>query len=266
METGSIETSSDAEGLKPRRRGIYLLPNLLTTGCLFSGFYAIVAAIDENFVPAGRAIFIAMIFDTLDGRIARLTKTESAFGKEYDSLADMVAFGLAPAIVAYQWGVVRIAEYGHDWGRFGWLACFLYAVTAALRLARFNTRAAADKRYFEGLPSPSAAANVAAFVWFSSVWRPPGLVGLIAAFVVTASAGALMVSRFSYPAFKQFNLDRRIKFAYIGIVPLFFVLVAIDPPTMLLSMFATYALSAPILWLGRRIRRASRASPPPSPG
>src|SRR5262249_1750787 len=185
--------------------GIYLLPNLLTTGCLFSGFYAIVAAIDEHFASAGRAIFIAMIFDTLDGRIARLTHTESAFGKEYDSLADMVAFGLAPAIVAYQWGVVRIAEYGHYSGRFGWLACFFCAVAAALRLARFNTRTAADKRYFEGIPSPSAAANVAAFVWFSSVWRTPGLIGLIAAFVVTATAGALMVSRFSYPSFKQFN-------------------------------------------------------------
>jgi len=251
-------TAPEATG--PRSRGIYLLPNLLTTGCLFSGFYAIVAAIDEHFAQAGKAIFIAMIFDTLDGRIARLTRTESAFGKEYDSLADMVAFGLAPAIVAYQWGVVRIAEYGHYWGRFGWLACFLYAVTAALRLARFNTRAAADKRYFEGLPSPSAAANVAAFVWFSSVWREPGLVGLIAAFIVTATAGLLMVSRFSYPSFKQFNLDRRIKFAYVIIVPLFFVLIALDPPTMLLSMFATYALSAPVLWVARRIRRAIRSS------
>jgi CDP-diacylglycerol---serine O-phosphatidyltransferase len=121
---------------------------------------------------------------------------------------------------------------------------------------------AADKRYFEGIPSPSAAANVAGFVWFSSVWREPGLIGLIAAFVVTATAGALMVSRFSYPSFKQFNLDRRIKFAYVIIVPLFFVLVASDPPTMLLSIFATYALSAPTLWLGRRIRRAIRGPTP----
>ncbi len=268
MQTDT-ETEPAAQGLKPRGKGIYLLPNLLTTGCLFSGFYAIVAAIDENFAPAGMAVFIAMIFDTLDGRIARLTKTETAFGKEYDSLADMVSFGLAPAIVAYQWGVVRIAEYGHYWGRFGWLACFFYAVTAALRLARFNARAAtADKRYFEGLPSPSAAACVAAFIWFSSWWREPGLVGLIAAFAVTATAGLLMVSRFSYPSFKQFNLDRRIKFAYMIIVPLFFVLVASDPPTMLLSMFATYALSAPVLWLARRVRRSSRGAPtgPSTPG
>jgi len=243
------------------RRGAYLLPNLLTTGCLFSGFYAIVAAIDKNFAPAGMAVFVAMIFDGLDGRIARLTRTETNFGKEYDSLADMVAFGLAPAIVTYQWGVVRIAEYGREWERFGWLAAFFYAVAAALRLARFNARAAtADKRYFEGLPSPSAAAVVAAFVWFSSNWREPGLVGLVAAFLVTVSAALLMVSSFSYPSFKQFDMDRRIKRAYMIIVPLFFVLIAIDPPTMLLSMFATYALSAPVLWVSRRIRRASRGT------
>ncbi|MBX5460308.1 MAG: CDP-diacylglycerol--serine O-phosphatidyltransferase [Steroidobacteraceae bacterium] len=244
------------------RRGAYLLPNLLTTGCLFSGFYAIVAAIDKNFAPAGMAVFVAMIFDGLDGRIARLTRTETHFGKEYDSLADMVAFGLAPAIVTYQWGVVRIAEYGREWERFGWLAAFFYAVAAALRLARFNARSAtADKRYFEGLPSPSAAAVVAAFVWFSSNWREPGLVGLVAAFLVTVSAALLMVSSFSYPSFKQFDMDRRIKRAYMIIVPLFFVLIAIDPPTMLLSMFATYALSAPVLWVSRRIRRASRGTP-----
>src|SRR2546421_180433 len=170
-----MSTDQTLQDLKPRRKGIYLLPNLLTTGCLFSGFYAIVAA---------------------------------------------------------------------------------------LRLARFNARAAgADKRYFEGLPSPSAAAIVAAFVWFSSEWREPGLAGLIAAFLVTASAGALMVSGFSYPSFKQFDLDRRIKFVYMLLVPLFFVLIAIDPPTMLLSTFGTYALSAPLLWVGRRLRRAVRGAP-----
>src|SRR5215468_4521686 len=215
-------TSDTPEPARARRKGIYLLPNLLTTGCLFSGFYAVVAAIDQHFDKAGMAVFAAMIFDTLDGRIARLTKTESAFGKEYDSLADMVAFGLAPAIIAYQWGVVRIAEFGRYWGRFGWLACFFYAACAALRLARFNARSAtADKRYFEGLPSPSAAAIVAAFIWFASAWPEPGLVGLIAAFLVTVTAGLLMVSSFSYPSFKQFDMDRRIKRAYMIIVPLF---------------------------------------------
>ncbi|MGB6450838.1 MAG: CDP-diacylglycerol--serine O-phosphatidyltransferase [Steroidobacteraceae bacterium] len=261
MLTQEMETDHSAD--KPRPKGIYLLPNLLTTGCLFSGFYAVVAAIDKHFAPAGMAVFAAMIFDTLDGRIARLTHTESTFGKEYDSLADMVAFGLAPAIVSYQWGVVRIAEYGRAWGRFGWLAAFFYAVCAAMRLARFNARSAsADKRYFEGLPSPSAAAIVAAFVWFSSEWREPGLTGLIAAFGITAAAGAVMVSRFSYPSFKQFDVDRRIKYAYILIVPLFFVLVAVDPPTMLLSIFSIYALSAPVLWASRRLRRVFRGPPP----
>ncbi|MGB8327518.1 MAG: CDP-diacylglycerol--serine O-phosphatidyltransferase [Steroidobacteraceae bacterium] len=246
---------------RPTRRGIYLLPNLLTTGCLFAGFYSIVAAIDGNYERAGGAVFIAMLFDGLDGRIARLTHTESVFGKEYDSLADMVAFGVAPAIVTYQWGVSRIAEYGAAWGRFGWLAAFFYAVAAALRLARFNARAASqDKRYFEGLPSPSAAAVVAAFVWFSSEWREPGLAGLILAFGVTASAGALMVSKFSYPSFKQLEWDRRIKFAYFIIVPVFFILIAIDPATMLLAMFTTFALLAPVLWIGRRLRRMFRGN------
>jgi CDP-diacylglycerol--serine O-phosphatidyltransferase len=265
-------TETTQEPVRPRRKGIYLLPNLLTTGCLFSGFYGIVAAIDQNFESAGKAVFVAMIFDTLDGRIARLTKTETAFGKEYDSLADMVSFGLAPAIIAYQWGVVRIAEYGFYWRRFAWLACFFYAVAAALRLARFNARSAtADKRYFEGLPSPSAAANVAAFVWFSSKVQEPGLAGLIAAFAITAAAGALMVSSFGFPSFKKFDLDRRIRFVYLLLVPLFFVLIALDPPTMLLSVFGTYALSAPVLWIGRRIRRAKRGPPPiagagPGPG
>lgn len=251
-----------ADPVRPRNRGVYLLPNLFTTGCLFSGFYAIVAAIDSNFERAGMAVFAAMIFDGLDGRVARWTRTESAFGKEYDSLADMVAFGLAPAIVTYQWGHERIAEYGQAWGRFGWLAAFFYAVTAALRLARFNTRAATqDKRYFEGLPSPSAAAIVAAFIWFASDWHAPGLLGLIAAFGITASAGALMVSSFSYPSLKQFDMDRRVKFAYFLIVPLFFVLIALHPPSMLLAMFGTFALAAPVLWAGRRLRRLLRGEP-----
>jgi CDP-diacylglycerol--serine O-phosphatidyltransferase len=178
----------------------------------------------------------------------------------------MVSFGVAPAIVAYQWGVVRIAEFGHYWGRFGWLACFFYTAAAGMRLARFNVRAAADKRYFEGLPSPSAAANVAGFIWFSSHFHEPGLGGLITALLVTACAGALMVSRFSYPSFKQFNLDKRVKFVYLLIVPLFFVLIALDPPAMLLAIFGTYALSAPVLWVGRRLRRLFRGPPVAGPG
>ena len=245
-----------------RRRGIYLLPNLLTTGCLFAGFYAIVAAIDGNFERAGMAIFIAMIFDGLDGRVARLTSTESAFGKEYDSLADMVAFGLAPAIVSYQWGVARIAEYGKAWGRFGWLAAFFFAAAAALRLAKFNSRVQ-DKRYFEGLPSPSAAAVVAAFLWASSEWREPGLSGLILAFVITAAAGGLMVSRFSYPSFKSFDLTRPVRFIWLVVVALLFIIIAPYPAIVLLAIFGSYALSAPLWWMWRRTRRGWRVERTP---
>ncbi len=264
----SPEPTPLASPRPPPSRGVFLLPNLLTTGCLACGFYAIVSAINGDFARAGAAVFVAMIFDGLDGRVARWTRTESVFGKEYDSLADMVAFGVAPAIVAYQWGVERIAEFGDAFGRFGWIAAFFYAVCAALRLARFNARSAtADKRYFEGLPSPSAAALVAAFVWFSSEWQQPGLEGLVAAFSVTVVAGALMVSRFAYPSLKQVDWDRRVKLAYFIIVPVFLALIAAEPSTMLLSMFSTYALSAPALWLGRRLRRGGRSgAEPPGPG
>jgi CDP-diacylglycerol---serine O-phosphatidyltransferase len=249
-------------------RGVYLLPNLLTTGCLFSGFYAIVAAIDGNFERAGIAIFIAMIFDGLDGRVARLTKTESAFGKEYDSLADMVAFGMAPAIVSYQWGVARIAEYGKAWYRFGWLAAFFYAAATAMRLAKFNSRVQ-DKRYFEGLPSPSAAAVVAAFLWTSSQWREPGLPGLILAFVITAAAGSLMVSRFSYSSGKGFDLTRPVRFIWLVVVLLAFVVVSSLRDIVeyvLLAIFGGYALWSPLLWVWRRMRRSKRHDRPTIPG
>src|ERR1700735_4360018 len=180
-----------------RPRGVYWLPNLLTTGALFAGFYAIVAAIDWRFDHAGVAVFVAMLFDGLDGRVARWTHTESAFGKEYDSLSDMVSFGVAPAIVTYQWGVARIAEYGPLWRRLGWLVCFFYAAAAALRLARFNARAATqDKHYFEGLPSPSAAAIVAALVWLASDQTNIGLPGLILGFIGPATSRGLTRRRF----------------------------------------------------------------------
>ena len=254
-------TSPSARRTLPRR-GVVLLPNLLTTGALACGFYAIVSAINGNFSSAGAAVFAAMFFDGLDGRVARWTKTESVFGKEYDSLSDMVSFGIAPALVTYQWGVERIAEYGRVWGRMGWLAAFFYAVCAALRLARFNVRTAQDKRYFEGLPSPSAAGVVSAFIWSSSEWREPGLPGLVIAFSVTAAAGALMVSRFSYNSFKQFNLEGPVRFATFILVPLVFVAIAAYPPTSLLVVFGGYALAGPLFWLVRRLRRSHRSPPP----
>jgi len=252
------------EDQQTRPRGVYWLPNLLTTAALFSGFYAIVAAIDLKFENAGIAVFVAMLFDGLDGRVARWTHTESAFGKEYDSLSDMVSFGLAPAIVTYQWGVARIAEYGPLWRRLGWLVCFFYAATAALRLARFNARAATqDKQYFEGLPSPSAAAIVAALVWLASDRTNVGLPGLILAFVVTAFAGALMISRFAFNSFKGVTPGARVRFPYIILVPLAFVLIALHPSITLLALFGGYALSARIVWAFRKVRRRSRGTPTP---
>lgn len=248
------------------RRGVVLLPNLLTTGALACGFYAIVSAINGDFSRAGAAVFAAMVFDGLDGRVARLTKTESVFGKEYDSLADMVSFGVAPAVVAFQWGIARITEYGDAWGRFGWIAAFFYCVCAALRLARFNARAGtADKRYFEGLPSPSAAGLVAAFVWFSSEWREPGLAGLIVTFAITAVAGLLMVSQFPYPSLKQIDWTLRVKFFYFVIVPVSLAFVVAMPPPSLLFLFSTFALSAPAVWLARRLRRAFGRTVPEHP-
>jgi CDP-diacylglycerol--serine O-phosphatidyltransferase len=239
-----------------RRKGIYLLPNLVTTGGLFAGFYSIVASIDGNFSAAAWAIFAAMMLDGLDGRVARLTSTASEFGKEFDSLADMVAFGVAPAVLVYQWGVVRIGEYGAEWRQFGWIIAFFYALCAALRLARFNTISSGDKRYFQGLPSPSAAATVAAFVWFFAKWREPGLPGLLLAFAVTGYAAALMVSSFNYLSLKQVDVDKRVKLSYFGLVilPMLF-LISVDAPTMLFAMFISYATFGPVQWIGRKLFR-----------
>ncbi len=241
-------------------RGFYWLPNLFTTGTLFGGFYAIVAAIDGNFQHAGIAVFIAMLADGMDGRVARWTNTQSDFGKEYDSLCDMVAFGVAPAIVVYQWGIEHIAEYGKFWFRFGWIAAFFYAAAAGLRLARFNSRASgADKKYFEGLPSPSAAATVASFVWLVSELEVTGLPALVLGFAITLCIGALMVSRFPYWSGKELNMRGRIPWMYAAIIPLIYVLIALRPMS-LFTLFGAYALSAPLYWMWRR---AVRRKPTP---
>lgn len=239
-----------------RRKGIYLLPNLLTTGGLFAGFYSIVAAIDGNFQAAAWAVFIAMFLDGMDGRVARMTSTSSEFGKEFDSLADMVSFGLAPAIVTYQWGVERLSEYGAIWGRLGWLAAFLYAAAAAFRLARFNTTTATqDKRYFQGLASPAAATGVAAMVWLTTVYGIDGLVALVAGITITALAGLLMMSKFRYLSFKDVNPGRRVRFAQLLVIPLVIIVIAIEPPAMVFLLFVIYASSGPLEWLWRRRRR-----------
>jgi CDP-diacylglycerol--serine O-phosphatidyltransferase len=236
------------------RAPYFWLPNALTTGALWAGFYAIVAAIDHNFSRAGIAIFVAMIFDGLDGRVARWTNTQSEFGKEYDSLSDMVSFGVAPAIVAYQFGVARIADYNAVWGKLGWLATFLYAACAAMRLARFNSRVAtADKRFFEGLPSPSAAAAVAGFIWLASEYELAGLPALVLAFVVTTVIGLLMMSRFAYWSGKELNVRGRVRWAYLLVIPVAYILISAGPGEALFMMFAAYAVHAPILWAWRKL-------------
>lgn len=238
------------------RRGIYLLPNLFTTGGLFAGFYAIVAAMGGRFEEASAAVFVAMLMDALDGRIARLTHTESAFGAQYDSLADMVSFGIAPALVMYQWALHDLNVYGWMWAKVGWLAAFVYAAAGALRLARFNARAhMVDKRYFQGLPSPSGAGMLAGGVWLARNLGISGRAMLIPALVATVGAGLLMVSNLPYYSFKGLNLQGRVPFTYVLAIPLIFILIALSPPKTLFCVFFAYCLFGPVLWLWRLRRR-----------
>lgn len=222
-----------------QKRGIYLLPNLFTTAGLFAGFYAIVASMRGDFEPAAIAIFVAMIMDGLDGRIARMTNTQSAFGAEYDSLVDMVAFGLAPALVVYQWAL-------HDLGKLGWMVAFIYTACAALRLARFNTQASnQDKRYFQGLPSPAAAACMAGLVWIHAEYGLSDIVAISLALPITLFTGILMVSSMRYHSFKELNLSQRVPFVVVLGLVFIFALIAIDPGLILFSLFMLYALSGP---------------------
>ncbi len=236
-----------------RRRGIYLLPNLFTTAALFAGFYAIVQAMNNRFEQSAIAILVAIVLDGLDGRVARLTRTQSEFGAEYDSLSDMVSFGAAPALVMYEW-VLK------DLGRFGWIAAFVYCVGAALRLARFNVNIdVVDKRFFQGLPSPAAAALVAGFVWLASdnkvpvsSYGIPWITGFLALY-----AGVTMVSNVPFYSFKDINLRKSVPFATMLFIVLGFVLVSSDPPIVLFLLFCGYALSGYVLWaLGKRARPA----------
>ena len=225
-----------------KRKGIYLLPNLLTTAGLFSGFYAIVSSMNGKFEAAAIAIFVAMIFDGLDGRVARMTNTQSDFGAEYDSMADMVSFGMAPALVAYNWGLTEL-------GKLGWLAAFVYVAGAALRLARFNTNIeVVDKRYFQGLASPAAAALVAGIIWVGVEYDVTGNempVSMIVA-VITGLAGLLMVSNFKYNSFKEVNWNGKVPFVALLLILLIFVVVATEPALVLFIVFSLYALAGPV--------------------
>jgi CDP-diacylglycerol--serine O-phosphatidyltransferase len=257
--------TSEQTDIKPRRRGIYLLPNLFTTAALFGGFYAIVAAMNGRFEAASIAIFVAMILDGADGRIARMTNTQSAFGAEYDSLSDVISFGLAPALVAYQWSL-------QDLGKLGWLVAFFYAAATALRLARFNTQLGiADKRYFQGLPCPSAAAVVAGLVWFATDNGIAGDAVMPVTVAVTLLTAILMVSNIRFYSFKELDLRGRVPFVKILAVLLVFVLVSSDPPLVLFLGFLAYAVSGPLLTLlylrRRRLeRRGGGDAAPPRDG
>src|SRR4051812_40518824 len=254
-----FDTQRSVQKNRIRRRGIYLLPNLFTTAALFAGFYATVQAMNQQFEQAAVAIFVAMVLDGLDGRVARLTRTQSAFGAEYDSLSDMVSFGAAPALVMYEWALKEL-------GRIGWVAAFVYCVGAALRLARFNTNiGVVDKRFFQGLPSPAAAALVAGFVWLANDNKIPvseyGMPWLAALF--TLYAGITMVSNVPFYSFKGINLRRSVPFAVVLLIVFAFVLISTAPPIVLFLLFVAYGLSGYAYWVWRWRHRARRAPPAP---
>jgi CDP-diacylglycerol--serine O-phosphatidyltransferase len=233
-----------------RRRGIYLLPNLLTTAALFAGFYAIVQAMNQRFDQAAVAIFVAMVLDGLDGRVARLTRTQSAFGAEYDSLSDMVSFGAAPALIVYEWALKGM-------GKLGWIAAFVYVAGAALRLARFNTMLdVADKRWFTGLPSPAAAALVAGVVWIvdDNAIDPANLRWWV--WTVTLFAGLTMVSNVRYGSFKSINLKKSVPFLAIFVFVLAIALLSYQPAIVLFAGFVAYGLSGyvGIAWMAWKRR------------
>ena len=234
-----------------KRRGIYVLPNLFTTAALFAGFFAIVQAMQGDFERAAMAIFIAMVLDGLDGRVARLTHTQSAFGAEYDSLSDMVSFGAAPALVIYEWAL-------RDLGRLGWIAAFIYCAGAALRLARFNTTLEVmDKRYFQGLPSPAAAALVVGLVWVMIETGIPGSDVRWLACGLTIFAGVTMISNVSYYSFKDINLRKSVPFFVVAAIALGFALVAYSPEIALFGFFVLYGLSGYVLALVGMFKRRS---------
>ena len=232
-------------------RGIYLLPNLLTTAALFSGFYSIVAAMKGLFDVAAIAVFIAMIADTLDGRVARMTNTQTTFGAEYDSLSDMAAFGIAPALIIYSWSLSHL-------GKLGWLAAFLYAAATALRLSRFNTQPQdSDKRYFQGLPCPAAAGVIAGAVWLGSDYHVAGHIIAIPAALLTVMVAGLMVSTIRYYSFKKFDTKGRVPFIAIILLIVIITAIAINPPPMLFAIFLGYAFCGPAItsWQLRKMRQ-----------
>jgi len=230
-----VARSSRGQGL--RRRGVYLLPNAFTTAALFCGFYSVVMGMNQRFDYASVAIFAAMVLDGVDGRVARLTNTQSEFGAQYDSLSDMVSFGAAPALVMYEWSL-------RGMGKLGWLAAFVYCAGAALRLARFNTNIeVVDKRYFQGLPSPAAAALVAGFVWLMDDLKFAGGDLSWISWIITLYAGLTMVTNTPFYSFKDLNFRKSVPFIAAFLIVLVFVAISSDPPKVLFALFVLYGLS-----------------------
>jgi CDP-diacylglycerol--serine O-phosphatidyltransferase len=247
-------------------KGVYLLPNALTTGAMFAGFYSIIAGINGHFITAAVAVVVAGVLDGLDGRVARLTNTQSDFGMQYDSLSDLISFGLAPALLAFNWSLSSLREISPLAGKLGWLAAFLFVACAALRLARFNTQAAkSDKTYFQGLASPAAAGTLVATIWF---FADQGIAGEAVRWLLWAETvllGLLMFSRVRYFSFKTWPNGDRIPIGFLFLVVLVFVLLAIDPPTVLMVLGIGYVISGLVVtvlgrqqWRSRRSRRTSR--------
>jgi CDP-diacylglycerol--serine O-phosphatidyltransferase len=256
MHDGSDLNDNGPEGVvvHKRRKGIYVLPNLFTLAALFGGFYAIVMAMNGRFDLAAVGIFCAMVLDSLDGRVARMTNTQSAFGEQMDSLSDMVSFGAAPALISYEWALRGL-------GRWGWFAAFVYCACAALRLARFNVNTAVvDKRYFQGLPSPAAAALVAGFIWLmteSGIKGTDALLGIPIpwlTFALALYAGLTMVTNVPFYSFKDVSMKKSVPFAVIVMIAVGIAVINIDPPTVMFGVFVVYGLSGYVVYAVRRAR------------
>ena len=238
----------DEPAPRKRRKGIYILPNLFTLAGLFGGFYAIVMAMNGRFDQAAIGVFSAMVLDSLDGRVARMTNTQSAFGEQMDSLADMVSFGAAPSLIAYVWALTGL-------GRWGWIAAFVYCACAALRLARFNVNTAVvDKRFFQGLPSPAAAALVAGFIWLMDEAGFQGEEVRWYMFALTLYAGLTMVTNVPFYSFKDLSLKRSVPFAVIVLIALGIAVINIDPPTVMFGLFVIYGFSGYVLYAWRKAK------------
>lgn len=246
--TENTEVASPQEKERKPPKGIYMLPNLVTLAALFGGFYAVVMAMNGRFDFAALGVFCAMVLDGLDGRIARMTNTQSAFGEQMDSLADMVSFGAAPALIAYEWALRGL-------GRWGWIAAFVYCACAALRLARFNVNTAVvDKRFFQGLPSPAAAALVVGFLWLMIELEVSGPTVAWPMFVMCLYAGLTMVSNVPFYSFKDLQMRRSVPFVVIVLIVLAIGVVNIHPPTILFGAFMVYGLSGYAVYSWRKAR------------